>query len=63
MQGLGTMLCALVLVTVTRTLGERYDLQWRLALLLGAAPMAVSFFFRYEWYTVGLLWFVLAATN
>jgi hypothetical protein len=46
MQGLGTMLCSLVLVTLTQTLGDRYELQWRLALILGAAPMIVAFYFR-----------------
>lgn len=48
MQGLGTLLCALVLVTLTQSLGEQYEVQWRLALLLGAAPMIVAFYFRYS---------------
>lgn len=47
MQGAGTLLCALVLVTLTSTMGDDYDSQWRLALLLGAAPMVVAFYFRY----------------
>jgi uncharacterized membrane protein len=48
MQGLGTLLCAVVLVVLTRSLGENYDAQWRLALLFGAFPMAAAFFLRYD---------------
>jgi len=48
MQGIGTILCSLVLVTVTNTLGDDYDTQWRLALGLGAVPMACSFYFRWK---------------
>ena len=48
MQGLGTLLCAVVLVTLTQTLGDRYEIQWRLALLFGAFPMMVAFYFRYN---------------
>lgn len=47
MQGLGTLLCSLVLVAMTRCLGDNYDLQWRLALLIGALPMAGAFVLRY----------------
>ena len=46
MQGVGTLLCALVLVTVTHLLGDDYDLQWRIALMLGAVPMVIAFYFR-----------------
>eukprot|EP00597_Dinobryon_sp_UTEXLB2267_P003690 CAMPEP_0170058874 /NCGR_PEP_ID=MMETSP0019_2-20121128/1332_1 /TAXON_ID=98059 /ORGANISM="Dinobryon sp., Strain UTEXLB2267" /LENGTH=434 /DNA_ID=CAMNT_0010263921 /DNA_START=375 /DNA_END=1679 /DNA_ORIENTATION=- len=48
MQGIGTILCSLVLVTVTNTMGDNYDTQWRLALGLGAVPMACSFYFRWK---------------
>lgn len=36
MQGLGTILCSLVLVAVTYTLHDDYNSQWRVALGLGA---------------------------
>jgi hypothetical protein len=48
MQGVGTLLCAVVLVVLTRSLVGNYDVQWRLALLFGALPMAVAFFLRYD---------------
>eukprot|EP01032_Pedospumella_encystans_P011121 gene11121-12958_t len=48
MQGLGTLLCAVVLVKLTQTLGDRYEIQWRLALLFGAFPMMVAFYFRWK---------------
>jgi len=51
MQGLGTLLCAVVLVTLTHSMGDQYEAQWRLALLIGAAPMIVAFYFRYIWFT------------
>jgi PHS family inorganic phosphate transporter-like MFS transporter len=35
MQGVGTILCSLVLVTVTASLGENYNAQWRIALAIG----------------------------
>lgn len=47
MQGIGTLLCSTTLVIITSTMGEQYEYQWRLALLLGAAPMVIAFYFRY----------------
>lgn len=52
MQGAGTLLCSVVLVLITNTMGENYDAQWRLALLLGAAPMVVAFYFRCVWFSL-----------
>lgn len=48
MQGWGTILCSLVLVTVTYTMGTNYDSQWRIALGFGGVPMAISFYFRWK---------------
>ena len=48
MQGWGTILCSLVLVTVTNTMGTNYDSQWRIALGCGGIPMAISFYFRWK---------------
>ena len=39
MQGFGTLLCALVLVTLSQTLGTDYDTMWRVALAMGGLPM------------------------
>eukprot|EP01031_Cornospumella_fuschlensis_P031880 gene31880-38546_t len=47
MQGVGTILCSLVLVSLTQTLGNDYNLQWRLALGLGAVPMICVSYFRF----------------
>lgn len=47
MQGAGTLLCSVVLVLITNCMGENYNAQWRLALLLGAAPMIIAFYFRW----------------
>eukprot|EP01039_Chlorochromonas_danica_P001339 gene1339-1461_t len=48
MQGFGTVLCSVVLVILTHVLGDDYNLQWRLALGIGAAPMIVAFYFRWK---------------
>ena len=48
MQGFGTLLCSLVLITVTQTLGDNYDAQWRIALGVGAVPMVCAFYFRWK---------------
>jgi len=48
MQGFGQLFCSLILVWITQTLGDDYDLQWRLALLIGAIPMATAFYFRWK---------------
>ena len=48
MQGFGTFLCALVLVTLSQTLGDNYDLMWRLALGIGGVPMIIAFYFRWR---------------
>ena len=48
MQGFGSIFCSLVLVWITQTMGEDYDTQWRLALLIGAIPMAAAFYFRWK---------------
>ena len=48
MQGWGTILCSLVLVTVTNAMGTNYDSQWRIALGCGGIPMAISFYFRWK---------------
>jgi MFS transporter, PHS family, inorganic phosphate transporter len=48
MQGLGTLLCAVVLVTVTQSMGENYNAQWRIAIALGALPMVCAFYFRWK---------------
>jgi PHS family inorganic phosphate transporter-like MFS transporter len=48
MQGIGTVLCSLVLVTLTSTLGTDYNAQWRTALAFGALPMVFSFYFRWK---------------
>eukprot|EP00981_Chlorochromonas_danica_P010945 scaffold3553_cov180-Ochromonas_danica.AAC.12 len=48
MQGFGTVLCSVVLVILTRTLGDDYNLQWRLALGIGAVPMIIAFYFRWK---------------
>ena len=48
MQGVGTILCSLVLVTVTNTMGTDYNSQWRIALGFGAVPMVCSFYFRWK---------------
>jgi len=58
MQGLGTLLCAVVLVTLTQTLGDRYEIQWRLALLFGAFPMVVAFYFRFRFRCVIVVVFI-----
>lgn len=48
MQGIGTVLCSIVLVTLTNTLGDDYNAQWRIALALGALPMVIAFYFRWK---------------
>lgn len=48
MQGLGTVLCSLVLIAVTGLMGDRYDAQWRVALSMGALPMVCAFYFRWK---------------
>ncbi len=48
MQGFGTLLCSLVLVILTSTLGSSYGLQWRLALGAGALPMMAVAYARYH---------------
>ena len=47
MQGAGTLLCALVLVSVTYLLDDT-ETQWRVALAAGAAPMMLAFYFRWR---------------
>jgi MFS family permease len=47
MQGFGTLLCSLVLVCVTN-IGDDYNMQWRVALGLGALPMICAFYFRWK---------------
>ncbi|RYH04904.1 MFS transporter [archaeon] len=56
MQGIGTVLCSMVLVILTQTFGSDYNIQWRLALGLGAVPMLCVSYFRFtmheqEWKT------------
>jgi hypothetical protein len=48
MQGFGTLLCALVLVSVSYTLNDNYDAMWRIALAMGGLPMAIAFYFRWQ---------------
>jgi hypothetical protein len=47
MQGVGQLLCAIVLIIVTHS-GLDADLQWRVAVAFGAVPMVVAFYFRWE---------------
>ena len=47
MQGFGTLLCAIVLVILSQSLGENYNLMWRLALAIGGLPMVIAFYFRW----------------
>ena len=48
MQGLGTLLCTLVLVAVSQTLGDDYNAQWRISLGMGGLPMVIAFYFRWK---------------
>lgn len=48
MQGLGALLCAIVLYILTHTMGDNYNAQWRIALALGGFPMACAFYFRWK---------------
>ncbi len=47
MQGIGTVLCSMVLVILTNS-DISYDAQWRIALGLGGLPMALAFYFRWK---------------
>jgi PHS family inorganic phosphate transporter-like MFS transporter len=47
MQGFGSLLCTLVLVTVSQTLVGQFEAQWRIALGLGGLPMILAFYFRW----------------
>jgi len=46
MQGVGRLLCALVLLISAFTI-ENTDLQWRVAIIVGALPMMAAIFFRW----------------
>ena len=48
MQGVGILLCTLVLVTVSQTLGDDYNAQWRISLGMGGLPMVIAFYFRWK---------------
>ena len=48
MQGFGTLLCAVVLVTVSYSFPHNYDLMWRLSLGFGGVPMIIAFYFRWN---------------
>lgn len=49
MQGVGTLLCSIILVMITQSMGnENYDAQWRIALAFGGLPMACAFYFRWK---------------
>lgn len=48
MQGFGTVLCALVLVTVSHTMGENYNAMWRVSLAMGGLPMLIAFYYRWK---------------
>jgi hypothetical protein len=47
MQGFGTLLCSLVLLIITHSMGSDYNSQWRLSLALGSVPMIFAFYFRW----------------
>ena len=46
MQGVGRLLCAVVLLTCVRTI-EDTNIQWRVAVIVGALPMMIAVFYRW----------------
>ena len=46
MQGVGRILCALVLVIVAHTIPD-HNIAWRVAVVFGAVPMIGALYFRW----------------